>query len=113
MEKEKSQILCQKEEVDRVFEKIRGHRFESIEKLTEWFVQQVGDIFPDLQIVDTPGINSEIAEGIIDVDYTMDGTLGKNIFGMGYADFTISYIRDNGKRIYVTYADWNDSNFKI
>lgn len=110
MDEQKYQISCQKKEVDRVFKEICGYRFESIEKLTEWFVQQVGDIFPDLQIVDTPGINSEIDEEIIDVDYTMDGTLGKNILGMGYADFTISYIRDNGKRIYVTYADWNDSN---
>lgn len=99
--------LYGKEEVDALFEKIVGRRFESYEDMEQWFCMELGDTPPKLDIAECDGINAEIGNGMTDVDYSTDCTFGEDIFGMGYADFTINYILDNAKRMYVTYAEWN------
>lgn len=99
--------LYGKEEVDVLFEKIVGCRFESYGDMEQWFGMKLGDTPPKLNIVKCDGINAEIENGMTEVDYSTDCTFGEKIFGMEYADFTINYILDNGKRMYVTYARWN------
>ncbi len=99
--------LYGKEEVDALFGKIVGCRFESYGDMEQWFCMKLGDTPPKLSIVECDGINAEIENGMTEVDYSTDCTFGENVFGMEYADFTINYILDNEKRMYVTYAEWN------
>lgn len=99
--------LYGKEEVDVLFEKIVGCRFESYGDMEQWFGMKLGDMPPKLNIAECDGLNAEIKNGMTEVDYSTDCTFGEKIFGMEYADFTINYILDNGKRMYVTYAEWN------
>ena len=99
--------LYGKEAVDALFEKIVGCRFESYGEMERWFRRELDAPLPQLSIVECDGINAEIENGMTEVDYSTDCTFGEKIFGMDYADFTINYILDNEKRMYVTYATWN------
>lgn len=96
-----------KKEIDKLFEKIQGCRFCVFEEMENWFRSELNDDLPELNIVECSGINTEIENKQIDVDFSTDCTFGENIFGFSYADFTIDYILDNEKRMYVTYARWN------
>lgn len=96
-----------KNRVDALFEKMVGLRFESYAEMERWFRRELDAGLPQLSIAECDGINSEIENGMTDVDYSTDCTFGKNMFGMEYADFTIDYILDNQKRMYVTYVRWN------
>mgnify|MGYP003101043585 FL=1 len=98
---------CSRGKVDSLFEKIVGLRFESYAEMERWFRHELDTELPQLSIAECDGINAEIEMGITDVDYSTDCTFGENVFGMEYADFTIDYILDNQKRMYVTYARWN------
>ena len=40
-------------------------------------------------------------------NYVSVARFGEKLFGMAYADFTISYILDNEKKMYVTAVDWS------
>lgn len=99
--------LYGKGEVDALFEKIVGFRFRTCGEMEDWFRERLGDALPHLEIRQCDTINWEVDNGITEIDYATDCSFGKNIFGMDYADFTIDYIRDNEKRMYVTYARWN------
>lgn len=99
--------LCSKRNVDSLFEKMVGQRFVSYEEMEQWFRYELDAELPQLSITECDGINAEIEMGIADMDYSTDCTFGENMFGMDYADFTIDYILDNQKRMYVTYVRWN------
>lgn len=96
-----------KTEIDKLFEKIEGCRFYNFEEMENWFRRELKDDLPELSIGGCDGINAEVEDNQIHVDYSTDCTFGKNIFGFPYADFTIDYILDNEKRMYVTYARWS------
>lgn len=99
--------LYGKEAVDGLFEKIVGCRFHTCGEMEDWFREKLEDAVPHLEIRQCETINWEVDNGISETDYATDCSFGENIFGMDYADFTIDYIRDNEKRMYVTYAGWN------
>lgn len=99
--------LYGKEEVDALFQEIVGFRFRTCGEMADWFRERLGDAPPRLEIRQCDTINWEVDHGISEVDYATDCSFGEDIFGMDYADFTIDYIRDNEKRMYVTYAGWN------
>lgn len=99
--------LYGKGEVDALFEKIVGFRFRTCGEIEDWFRERLGDAPPHFSVNQCDTINWEVDNGITEVDYATDCSFGENIFGMDYADFTIDYIRDNEKRMYVTYARWN------
>lgn len=99
--------LCGKEEIDCLFEKMVGIRFCGFRKMENWFRQKLKDTLPELIIKPCEGVNAEIREEQTEVDYSTDCTFGADIFGFEYADFTIDYILDNQKRMYVTYVQWN------
>ena len=96
-----------KRRVEMLFRKMVGCRFKSYEVLEHWFHRALDEKFPDLSISDCDGINAEIDMGMTEVDYSADCTFGEKLFGMAYADFTISYILDNEKKMYVTAVDWS------
>ncbi len=96
-----------KRRVEMLFRKMVGCHFKSYEDMEHWFHRALDEGFPDLSISDCDGINAEIDMGLTDVDYSVDCTFGENLFGMAYADFTISYILDNEKKMYVTAVDWS------
>ena len=96
-----------KGEVDALFEKMVGFRFRTCGEMEDWFRERLGDTLPHLEIQQCDTINWEVDNGITEIDYATDCSFGENIFGMDYADFTIDYIHDNEKRMYVTYARWN------
>lgn len=96
-----------KEKVEQLFMKMEGYRYRSYSEMVEWFRQKMGEELPALVVVECQGINSEIAAGKTEVDYSTDGTFGKNIFGMENADFTVDYIMDNAGNMYVTFVRWN------
>lgn len=99
--------LYGKDEIDSLFEKIVGFRFASYGEMEAWFRRELGDTLPQLNISECDGINAEIENGLMEVDFSTDCTFGEGIFGMQYADFSIDYIMDNEKKMYVTYARWN------
>lgn len=99
--------LYGKDKVDSLFEKIVGFRFDSYGEMEEWFRRELGDTLPQLNISECDGVNAEIENGMMEVDFSTDCTFGEDIFGMQYADFSIDYIMDNEKKMYVTYARWN------
>lgn len=96
-----------KKEIDKLFEKIEGCRFYNFEEMENWFRRELKDTLSELSIVECDGINAEIENERTQVDYSTDCTFGENIFGFSYADFTIDYILDNERQMYVTYARWN------
>lgn len=99
--------LYGKEAVDALFERMVGCRFRTCGEMEDWFREKLGDAPPRLEISQCETINWEVDNGITEIDYATDCSFGADIFGMDYADFTIDYIRDNEKRMYVTYARWN------
>lgn len=99
--------LYGKEAVDALFEKIVGCRFRTCGEMEDWFREKLEDAVPHLEIRQCDSINWEVDNGITEIDYSTDCSFGEDIFGMDYADFTIDYIRDNEKRMYITYARWN------
>ena len=104
---DKCRRLYGKEEIDHLFEKIVGIRFCGLKEMEDWFRQKLKDTLPGLVIRECEGMNAEIRDGKTEVDYSTDCTFGIDIFGFDYADFTIDYILDNQKWMYVTYARWN------
>lgn len=98
---------CSKRKVNSLFNKMVGWRFESYAEMECWFRHELDAELPQLSITECDGVNAEIDMGMTDVDYSTDCTFGENMFGMQYADFTIDYILDNQKRMYVTYVRWN------
>lgn len=96
-----------RDRVNALFEKMVGFRFESYEEMEQWFRRELDAELPQLSIAACDGINAEIENGMTDLDYSTDCTFGEGMFGMDYADFTIDYILDNRKRMYVTYVRWN------
>ena len=96
-----------KRRVEMLFRKMVGCHFKSYEDMEHWFHRALDEGFPDLSISDCDGINAEIDMGMTVVDYSADCTFGEKLFGMAYADFTISYILDNEKKMYVTAVDWS------
>lgn len=99
--------LYGKDEVDALFEKIVGVRFRTCGEIEDWFRERLGDAPPHFSVIQSDTINWEVDNGITEIDYATDCSFGGNIFGMDYADFTIDYIHDNEKRMYVTSAGWN------
>lgn len=99
--------LCSKRKVNSLFNKMVGWRFESYAEMEWWFRHELDAELPQLSITECDGVNAEIDMGMTDVDYSTDCTFGENMFGLQYADFTIDYILDNQKRMYVTYVRWN------
>lgn len=99
--------LYGKDKVDSLFEKIVGFRFASYGEMEAWFRRELDDTLPQLNISECDGVNAEIENGLMEVDFSTDCTFGEDIFGMQYADFSIDYIMDNEKKMYVTYARWN------
>ena len=96
-----------KRRVEMLFRQMVGCRFKSYEDMERWFHRALDEKFPDLSISDCDWIKAEIDVWMTDVDYSADCTFGENLFGMAYADFTISYILDNDKKMYVTAVDWS------
>ena len=96
-----------KKEIDKLFEKIMGHRFYNFDEIEQWFRQELKSALPELIVRECDGINDEIGNKQTQVDFSTDCTFGKNIFGFSNADFSIDYILDNENQMYVTYARWN------
>lgn len=97
-----------KKDVDRLFSAMAGMRFESYREMERWFQRHLKGDYPQLSICECDGVNSEIECGKTDVDFSTDCTFGENLFGFGYADFTVDYIKDNAGKMYVTFARWNE-----
>lgn len=93
--------------IDKVFEKIVGHRFSEYQEIEQWFKTELGDKAKDVVVTGCYGINDEIKNGKSNVDYSTDCSFGENIFGMDYADFTLYYVLDNAGRMLITEAGWN------
>lgn len=96
-----------KRDVERLFEEIVGCRFGSYADMESWFKHRLKNEYPQFSICDCKGINNEVVNGDIDVDFSIDCTFGEELFGFAYADFTVDYIKDNAGRMYITYARWN------
>ncbi|WP_166083208.1 hypothetical protein [Erysipelothrix anatis] len=99
--------MGKKEDVEQLFIKMVGCRYRSYDDMENWFRQNMEDTLSALVIIGCEGINSEIADGKANIDYSTDCTFGKNKFDMEDADFTIDYIMDNAGSMYVTFVRWN------
>lgn len=95
-----------KAQAEKTLSEMEGCRFASFLSMEEWIRYHMENDLPDLTIQECP-LNEEIAEGNADVDYTADGSFGKNMLGCTYPDFTIEYLIDNAKQMYVTWAHFN------
>ncbi|CUP51082.1 Uncharacterised protein [Anaerostipes hadrus] len=98
-----------KEDVDAVFHKIVGMRFNRIANIEYWILENLQtskEELPDFVIQESE-INEEIRQGKTDVDYVLDGTLGEGVLNEQYPDFSITYLMTNDNQMIITDAKWN------
>lgn len=98
-----------KENVDEVFRKIVGMRFNRISNIEYWIfenLQVTKEDLPDFVIQESE-INEEIRQGKTDVDYVLDGTFGEGVLNKQYPDFSITYLMTNHNQMIITDARWN------
>ena len=86
-----------KENVDEVFRKIVGMRFNRISNIEYWILENLQVTKEDLPdfVIQESEINEEIRQGKTDVDYVLDGTLGEGVLNKQYPDFSITYLMTN------------------
>lgn len=102
-------FCIEKRDVEGLFKKIIGMRFASRAKVKEWMFDQLNlkySQLPAFALMESE-INEEIENGITNVDFSMNGTFGENLFGFDYANFTIEYLKDNDGLMYITNVCWN------
>ena len=80
-----------KENVDEVFRKIVGMRFNRISNIEYWILENLQVTKEDLPdfVIQESEINEEIRIGKADVDYVLDGTFGEGVLNKQYPDFSI------------------------
>lgn len=98
-----------KENVDEVFRKIGGMRFNRISNIEYWILENLQVTKEDLPdfVIQESEINEEIRIGKADVDYVLDGTFGEGVLNKQYPDFSISYLMTNNNQMIITDARWN------
>ena len=98
-----------KENVDEVFRKIVGMRFNRISNIEYWILENLQVTKEDLRdfVIQESEINEEIRIGKADVDYVLDGTFGEGVLNKQYPDFSISYLMTNNNQMIITDARWN------
>lgn len=98
-----------KENVDEVFRKIVGMRFNRISNIEYWILENLQVTKEDLPdfVIQESEINEEIRQGKTDVDYVLDGTLGEGVLNKQYPDFSITYLMTNHNQMIITDARWN------
>jgi len=98
-----------KENVDEVFRKIVGMRFNRISNIEYWILENLQVTKEDLSdfVIQESEINEEIRIGKADVDYVLDGTFGEGVLNKQYPDFSISYLMTNNNQMIITDARWN------
>lgn len=98
-----------KENVDEVFRKIVGMRFNRISNIEYWILENLQVTKEDLPdfVIQESEINEEIRQGKTDVDYVLDGTFGEGVLNKQYPDFSISYLMTNNNQMIITDARWN------
>lgn len=98
-----------KENVDEVFRKIVGMRFNRISNIEYWILENLQVTKEDLPdfVIQESEINEEIRIGKADVDYVLDGTFGEGVLNKQYPDFSISYLMTNNNQMIITDARWD------
>lgn len=98
-----------KENVDEVFRKIVGMRFNRISNIEYWILENLQVTKEDLPdfVIQESEINEEIRQGKTDVDYVLDGTFGEGMLNKQYPDFSITYLMTNHNQMIITDARWN------
>ena len=98
-----------KENVDEVFRKIVGMRFNRISNIEYWILENLQVTKEDLPdfVIQESEINEEIRQGKTDVDYVLDGTFGEGVLNKQYPDFSITYLMTNHNQMIITDARWN------
>ena len=98
-----------KENVEEVFRKIVGMRFNRISNIEYWILENLQVTKEDLPdfVIQESEINEEIRIGKADVDYVLDGTFGEGVLNKQYPDFSISYLMTNNNQMIITDARWN------
>lgn len=98
-----------KENVDEVFRKIVGMRFNKISNIEYWILENLQVTKEDLPdfVIQESEINEEIRQGKTDVDYVLDGTLGEGVLNKQYPDFSVTYLMTNHNQMIITDARWN------
>lgn len=94
-------MLEQKRKVKKIPEKIVGKRFSSPAKVKEWIRKEMEDELPNLVI---EGL-SPFYDKNSGFDYFMECCLDSS-FTDGSTDFTLFYLLDNNKDMYVTEIDY-------
>ena len=103
------EYTLKKENVDEVFRKIVGMRFNRISNIEYWILENLQVTKEDLPdfVIQESEINEEIRQGKTDVDYVLDGTLGEGVLNKQYPDFSITYLMTNHNQMIITDARWN------
>lgn len=98
-----------KENVDEVFRKIVGMRFNRISNIEYWILENLQVTKEDLPdfVIQESEINEEIRQGKTDVDYVLDGTFGEGVLNKQYPDFSVTYLMINHNQMIITDARWN------
>lgn len=98
-----------KENVDEVFRKIVGMRFNRISNIEYWILENLQVTKEDLPdfVIQESEINEEIRQGETDVDYVLDGTFGEGVLNKQYPDFSVTYLMTNHNQMIITDAHWN------
>lgn len=98
-----------KENVDEVFRKIVGMRFNRISNIEYWILENLQVTKEDLPdfVIQESEINEEIRQGKTDVDYVLDGTFGEGVLNKQYPDFSITYLMTNHNQMIITDTRWN------
>ena len=98
-----------KENVDEVFRKIVGMRFNRISNIEYWILENLQVTKEDLPdfVIQESEINEEIRQGKTDVDYVLDGTFGEGVLNKQYPDFSVTYLMTNHNQMIITDARWN------
>lgn len=98
-----------KENVDEVFRKIVGMRFNRISNIEYWILENLQVTKEDLPdfVIQESEINEEIRQGKTDVDYVLDGTFGEGVLNKQYPDFSVTYLMTNHNQMIITDAHWN------
>ena len=98
-----------KENVDEVFRKIVGMRFNRISNIEYWILEKLQVTKEDLPdfVIQESEINEEIRQGKTDVDYVLDGTFGEGVLNKQYPDFSVTYLMTNHNQMIITDARWN------
>lgn len=98
-----------KENVDEVFRKIVGMRFNRISNIEYWILENLQVTKEDLPdfVIQESEINEEIRQGKTDVDYVLDGTFGEGVLNKQYPDFSVTYLMTNHNQMIIMDARWN------